>query len=153
QAQYRCWVTGAQGADDEVVHLRRVLDGDQMRRDRVEPAHRVCRRGPVLEQAALKLRIDPGPSDDLRPDMRADPGLEILDDLVEGGRVDIALLGQDRFERLHPELHFGEFGAVIVSMVICWHGETLSCPGCTGSHSGAPASTSRRRMALGRARG
>src|SRR5689334_15068902 len=71
---------------------------------------------------ALKLRIDPRPGYDSRPDMRTNPGLEIFDDLVETCRVDIALLGQDRLKCLHPELHFGQLGAVIMCVVICRHG-------------------------------
>ena len=41
-----------------------------------------------------------------------------LDDEVERGRIDIALLGQDGFERAHAQLHLGELGAVLVIVVM-----------------------------------
>jgi hypothetical protein len=79
--------------------------------DGVEPCRRVDRFGRIRQQPLLEFRIDPGTGDDARPDMRANLGLDILDDLVERCGVDIALLGQDRLERLHPELHFGQLAA------------------------------------------
>jgi len=92
--------------------------------DWVELRHRIdslCRIG---EQPSLEFRIGPGARNDARPDMRADPGLDVLDDLIECGRIDVALLGQDRFERPHPELHLRQLGAVIVGVVICRHIDT-----------------------------
>ena len=76
------------------------------------------RFGGVLEQRLLEGRIAPGPGDDARADMRADLGLVGLDDAVERGRVDIAFLGQHGFERADARLHLGQFGAVVVMMVI-----------------------------------
>jgi hypothetical protein len=75
--------------------------------DRVEAGHRVRRLGRVGQEPAFELGIDPGACDDAGADMRADPCFDILDDLVERGRIDISLLGQDGFERAHPQLHLG----------------------------------------------
>jgi hypothetical protein len=57
--------------------------------------------------------------------MRADLGLDILDDLIECRRIDVALLGQDRLERADPELHLRQLGAVIVAVIVCGHGGTF----------------------------
>src|SRR4051812_40512090 len=63
--------------------------------------------------------------------MRADLGLVGLDDGVERGRLDVAFLSQNRFERAHADLHFGQFRAVlmivvVVVMVVCHAGLLLS---------------------------
>ena len=71
-------------------------------------AERRDRRGRIVEQRLLEAGIAPGPGDDLRADVRADLGLVGLDDRVERGRIDIALLDQDRLERAHPKLHLRE---------------------------------------------
>src|SRR6516164_11632980 len=92
----------------------------------IEPRCRIDSVGRVRQQSPLEVGIDPGARDDARPDMRADFGLEILDDLIEGGWVDVALLGQDRFECLHSKLHLRELGAMIVVVrVVCRHGRPL----------------------------
>ena len=49
--------------------------------------------------------------------MRADLGLVGLDDEIERLGIDVALLGQDGFQRPHPKLHLGQFRAVIVVVV------------------------------------
>jgi hypothetical protein len=88
--------------------------------------------------------------------MRADLGLDILYDLIECARIDIALLSHDRLERAHPELHLGQLRAVRVfvgMMLICGHGETFRGRIAAGSHGPPSASTARRRVAFGRARG
>ena len=64
------------------------------------------------EQRALESRIGPGLGDRAGAVVRADPGLVGLDDAIERGRIDIALLGQDRFQRPHPQLHLGQLRAV-----------------------------------------
>ena len=50
--------------------------------------------------------------------MRADLGLAGLDDPVERRRIDIALFGQDRFERAHPQLHVGQLGHLLSVRVL-----------------------------------
>src|SRR4051794_25496681 len=84
---------------------RRVFERDQMAADRADEAERIGRLGRVREQPALEFGIAPGARDDTGAVMRPDLRLARLDDPVEHGRIDIALLGQDRFERAHPELH------------------------------------------------
>jgi len=60
----------------------------------------------VLEQCLPECWIGPRLGDDARAHCAADLGLVGFDDGVERGGLDIALLGQDRFERAHTELHF-----------------------------------------------
>ena len=50
----------------------------------------------------------------MRPDLR----LAGLDNPVEHGRIDIALFGQDRFERAHPQLHVGQLGHFCVRVLV-----------------------------------
>src|ERR1700754_53991 len=50
--------------------------------------------------------------------MRADPRFIGFDDGVERGRIDIALLGENGFERAHAQLHLGQFRAVLVIVVV-----------------------------------
>ena len=76
------------------------------------------RLGGVGEQRALELGIDPGLGDDAGADVRADLGLVGLDDEVERGRIDVALLGQDGLQRAHPQLRLGQLRAVLVIVVM-----------------------------------
>ena len=99
-----------------------VLDHDQVAADLAEMAHRVDRLGSVLEQPLLERRIGPGARDDAGADMRADLGLVGFDDLVEDGRVDVALLGQHRFERAHAQRHLGQLRMIVVVIVVGGHG-------------------------------
>ena len=69
-------------------------------------------------QRLLERRIAPGLGDDLRAVVRADPGLVGLDDGIERGRIDIALLGQHGLQRAHPKLRLRELRAVLVVMVM-----------------------------------
>ena len=84
---------------------------------------------------ALKSRIGPGAGHDARAVARPDARLVRLDDGVERRRIDMALLGQDGFERAHPRLHLGQFrmiGMVVIVMmvvVIVRHGASL-CASC-----------------------
>ena len=98
--------------------LRRVLDRDQMIADAADMAERRDGGGAVLQQAALEVGIGPGLGDDARAVVRADLGLVGLDDEIERLGVDVALLGQDGFERAHPQLHLAELGAVVVVIVV-----------------------------------
>ena len=58
--------------------------------------------------ACLKSGSAQALGDDPRAVVRADLGLVGLDDGVERGRVDVALLGQNRFERAHAQLGLGQ---------------------------------------------
>ena len=97
---------------------RRVLDRDQMVADAADMAERADRLGGILQQRLLERRIGPGLGDDARAVVRADPGLVGLDDGVERGRLDIALFGQDRLERAHPELGLRQFRMVVIVVMM-----------------------------------
>src|ERR1051325_1170518 len=79
-----------------------------MRPDRADMAQGVGRLARVFEEALLEFGIDPGARDDAGAIMRPDLRLASLDDGVERGGIDIALLGQDRLERPHPKLQIGQ---------------------------------------------
>ena len=64
------------------------------------------------------VRIAPGLGDHMRAVARADLGLVGLDQEVERRRVDIALLGQHRFERAHAQLGLGELRMVVVVVMV-----------------------------------
>ena len=96
----------------------RVLDRDQVVADPVEHAERGHRLAGVVEQRFFERRIAPGLGDDAGADMRADFGLVGLDQRVDGGGIEIALLGQHGFERADAQLHLGQFGAVVVRAVV-----------------------------------
>ena len=84
------------------------------------------RRGAVGEQRTLELGIGPRLGDDARAAMRANLGLVGLDQGVERDRIDIALLGQDCFKRAHAQLRLGQFGAVVMIVVVVGHGDILA---------------------------
>ncbi len=136
QPQHRPRITRAQGADDEVMNLRRILDRDQVAGDRVRISQRICRFGRIGQKPLLEFGIDPSAGDEPATDVRPDPGLVRLDDLVQRRRIDIALFGQDGFERPHPHIHFGQFRAlrmvVGVDMVIRHRCSPRSCGECYG---------------------
>ncbi len=77
--------------------------------------------GRVGEKLAAEIRIDPGPGDGPRAAMRADLVLIGLDNGVERGRIDIAFLDQDGFQRAHAQLHFRQFGAMPVVVFVVAH--------------------------------
>ena len=70
--------------------------------------------GAVRQQRLLEHRIGPSARHNARTDMRTDPRFIRLDDPVERLRIDIALLGQDRLQGAHAQLHLGEFRAMAV---------------------------------------
>ena len=86
--------------------------------DAIDQAERLHRLGRILDQRMLERRIGPGLGDDARAVVGADPGLERLDDLIEGGRINIALLCQYGLECAHPQLHLGEFGTMLMMVVV-----------------------------------
>ena len=76
-------VAGAERADDEVVHRRRVLDDVEMAAGPALEADLGDRRGAVGEQPLAEGRVGPGAGDDLgaalRPDLLGvdlDPGID-----------------------------------------------------------------------------
>ena len=78
---------------------------------------RADRLGGVREQRLLEARIAPGLRHHALADVRPDLRLVGLDDQIERGGIDVALLGQDRLERAHAQLQLGELGAVVVASV------------------------------------
>ena len=100
------------------MQFRRVLDRDQMVANTIDHAKRQHRFAAVFQQRLLERRIGPGLGHRARTDMRPDFGLEGLDNRIERRRIDIALLGQHGLERPHPQLHFREFGAVLVVVMM-----------------------------------
>ena len=102
-------IAGAQRADDEVVQSGACSRPRSDGADRADMAEGIGRLGRVFEQPLLEFGIDPGARHDPRAVMRPDLRLAGLDDRVERGGIDIALLGQDRFKRPDAELQIGEF--------------------------------------------
>ncbi len=101
----RARIAGAERADDDVVHLRRVLDDDEMERSHVV-AEFLDRGGAVGEQALLVGGIGPGAGDDLRAHRGRDrvAKLDRLADVLGGEH---ALLDQELLEREPEELVIG----------------------------------------------
>src|SRR5919112_4137344 len=83
-------VAGAQGADDQVVYLRRVLDRDELDRAGGVYAEFECRRLRVGEETGLELLVYPGPDHEPRSVGRR-AGLHVLD------LASHVLSGQDAF--------------------------------------------------------
>jgi hypothetical protein len=70
-------------------------------------------------------QIVPGLGDHTRAIVRPDLALIGLDDGVERGRINVALLGQHRLQGAHAQLGLGKFRAVlviIVVMIVLGHG-------------------------------
>ena len=101
--------------------------------------------------AFLNAGIGPGLGDDDRAVARADLGLVGLDDGVERGRVDIALLGQHGFQRADAKLRLRQLRAVLVIVV---HGRgrvrPWGPPACDLRYNIAMPETSRTICWLGR---
>ncbi len=74
----------------------------------------------VVEQALPVGRIGPRPGDDAGAVARPDLRLVGLDERIERGGIDVALLGEDRLQRAHAKLRLGELRAmfVLVMMVV-----------------------------------
>ena len=89
-----------------------------------ERAHRL---GAVVEQRPLERGIAPGLGNDARAGVGADLGLVGFNDEIERRRIDVALLGQDRFQRSHAQLRLGELRPVFVVVVVLGHGKTFVC--------------------------
>ena len=96
--------------------LRRVLDRDEMIADPADVAERAHGLGGIGQQGLLERGIGPGLGDNLRAVVRPDLGFIGLDDGIERGRIDIALFGQDGFERAHAQFGLGQFRMIVVVM-------------------------------------
>src|SRR6185312_8953037 len=89
--------------------------------------------GRVGEEALPERGIDPGPRDDACAVARPDARLVRLDDGVERRRVDMALFGQDGFERAHPRLHLRQFrmigmvAAMMMMVIVVVRHRTSMC--------------------------
>ena len=118
QAEHLPRVAGAQRADDHVVLLRRVLYRDEVIADAVDQAERDDRLAGIGEQR----RLNAGSLHALATTRAPLCGPTLvsigLDDDVDRGRVDIALLGQHGFQRAHAQLHLGKLRAMLVVIVI-----------------------------------
>jgi hypothetical protein len=75
------------------------------------------RRG-IGQQPFAKGRVDPGPRHHARAVARADAGLVGVDQRVERGGVDVALLREHGFERAHAQVHLAEFAVVVAVIAI-----------------------------------
>lgn len=76
------------------------------------------RGGAVGEETGLEGRVGPGLRDDARAVARADLRLVGLDDQIERGGVDVALLDEHGFERADAQRGFGQLRTVVVIMVV-----------------------------------
>src|SRR6185437_5247307 len=107
QPQDRERIAGAERADDEVMHVRGVLDRLQMPGRVAREAEFANRLGSVGQKPRLEGGIDPGARDyggaALRPNLVAihfDPG-------VDRGGFDELLLHEQAFQRLRPQGRLG----------------------------------------------
>src|SRR5262249_59128678 len=119
-------VARAQSTNDYVVARGGVLDGDEMVADPALVTERAHRLGAVLQQRALERRIAPGLGHHARARVGTDLGLEGFDDEIERGRIDIALLRQNGFQRAYAQLGFRELRAVLI-VIVFGHGRNLEC--------------------------
>src|SRR5262249_21638101 len=108
EAENRPWIAGAEGADDDVVNLRRVLEHDHVLTLAPDEAEIGERRRPVGEEPSLELRIHPGLGDDARAVPRPDLRFVRVDQLVERGGIDQSPLRQKGLQRSHAELDVRE---------------------------------------------
>ena len=77
-------------------------------------AERGDRRPAVGQQPQPELGIHPGLGDHPRAVMRTNPGLIGLDQHVQRGRIDIALLHQDALKRADSELRLRQLRTMLV---------------------------------------
>src|SRR4051794_35832340 len=93
--------------------------------DPADMAERADRLAGILQQRRLERGISPGLGDDARAVLRTDPGLIGLDDGVEGCWLDIALFGQNRFQRANAQLGLGEFRVIVVVVMMLGHASRI----------------------------
>src|SRR5262249_24042733 len=118
KAEHLPRITGAKRAHDDVVCLGRILDRDQMIPDPTDVAQ--CRDGVrrISKQSPLECRVAPGLGYDGGTVAWPDPRFVSLDNGVQGGRIDIAFLGEHGFQCANAQLHFRKLGMVVVVVMI-----------------------------------
>jgi hypothetical protein len=77
-------------------------------------AQRRDRGGRVAQQPVAKVRVDPGSCHDARSIARADARLVGIDQRIERGRIDVALLGEHRFQCPHAQVHVAQFAVFVL---------------------------------------
>ncbi len=85
------------------MDARRVLDHDHVLALAPAIAQLGDGRSGVVQKAGLVGRIAPSPGDHPRAVARTDLVLIGVDDRIQGGRIDQALLDHQRFQRLDPQ--------------------------------------------------
>ena len=68
----------------------------------------------VVPQRRREALIGPRPRDHLGTVARPDPRLIGLDDRVDGRRIEVPLVSEDRFERPYPKLDVGQLAVTTV---------------------------------------
>ena len=122
-------VAGAQGTYDDVVDGRRVLENDRRRAlDHCHmwvmgPAEFTDRVRRVGQEPFLVAGVGPRPGHNPGADLRAEPMLEHIDDLVDGARRQETLLQQQLFDGLDPKSGrrrwFGVIPTTRVNSITC----------------------------------
>ena len=79
--------------------------------------NRVC----ICKQAGLERGICPSPGNKTSPNLWADFILIGINDQLQGGRVNQAFFGEDRFQCLKPQLRVWRQQAVRMVVMIMWH--------------------------------
>ena len=107
ETQDRERIAGAERADDEIMHVRRVLDRLQMAGRMASETEFADRRRPVSQESRLERGIAPGACDDGSAALRSDLIAIHFDPGVDRGRIDELLLGKQAFQRLRPQRRLG----------------------------------------------
>src|SRR5262249_36878135 len=111
-------ITRAQRADDEVVHLGRVLDDDHVLALHPTVAKFSDSGVGVSKKTLLVGWVGPGASNDAGAITRADFVLVGVDERIERGAVNQTFLDQERFESFDTEREVGRNGLMIVIMSV-----------------------------------
>src|SRR6266446_668712 len=118
QSQDRPRVATAERADNHVVSAGRVRDGNHVLTlpTRVAKLRNSSRR--IAQQAFTERRIDPSARDNARAIARTHFRLIGVNQYVECGRIDVALLGHHRLERADAPLDVTEFAVFFLQGVL-----------------------------------
>ena len=111
-------IAGAQRAHDHVVLLGRVLDHHHMLALAAGIVEFGDRRGRILHQPGAIGRIAPGLGYHADAVARSDLLLIEVDQEIEGRWINIAFLGQDRFQRTHAQFGLRQLGMVVIVVVM-----------------------------------
>ena len=118
-------IARAERAHDQVVEIRRVLDGEEVHRPQIDAERPACRRA-VSQQPRLERRVDPGPGDDAGA-LRGRPRIHRLDRgaYIVGGEdalLDQQLANRDLHHLVVAERRvvagFGQRLVMVVSMAM-----------------------------------